>query len=67
MMTGSGLSAALFEALDGVYDIVDPAELQKFCDACGDAIVTYIQAEAVVTPGTFTTPSGAVTGTGDVT
>lgn len=65
-MSDSGMSAALKSALEGVFDIKDEAILQKFCDAAGKAIVEYIQANAVVQPGTFNAPSGGgpVTGIG---
>jgi hypothetical protein len=69
-MTGAGLSAALFSALESEYDIVSPEELQKFCDAAGSAIVSYIQANAVVPAGITLDAgpySGATTGTGTVT
>lgn len=64
-MTGAGLSAALKSALEGEYDIISEAQLQKFCDAAGNAIVSYIQANAQVDPGTFVSPSG--TGGGPIT
>ncbi len=64
-MTGAGMSAALKSAIEGVFDIEDETILQKFCDAVGPAIVTYIQANAQVEPGTFTTATGGdVTGLG---
>lgn len=61
-MTGSGLSAVLKTNLEGVFDIVDEERLQKFCDAAGDAIVDYIQANAEVP---FPIAVHVSTGTGD--
>lgn len=63
-MTGAGLSAVLKANLEAAFDVVDTARLQKFCDAAGNAIVDYIQANAQVEPGTFTAPSGGGTITG---
>lgn len=57
-MTGAGLSAVLKANLQAAFDVVDEARLQKFCDAAGDAIVTYIQDNAQVDPGSFESPSG---------
>jgi len=70
-MTPSGLSAAISAAMITELGTPgDPAQLQKFCDALGMAIVTYIQTTATVTamvtsgagaPGTVTgTAPGAV-------
>lgn len=49
-MTESGMAAAIkteIEAIPGI-SITDDAELQKFCDAIGKAVVTYIQGNAEV-------------------
>ena len=66
-MTDAGLSAAIKAKLESNFTFVDMTQLQNFCDDLGAAIVEYIQANVTVEPGTFTTPSGAVTGTGTVT
>jgi hypothetical protein len=47
-MTPAGLSAVLHSKLESFFEIEDDAILQKFCDACGEAIVTYIQGNADV-------------------
>lgn len=70
MMTDAGMSQALKTELENVYTILDEAQLQKFCDAAGKAIVEYIKANAVVPAGISVTTSGgngATDGTGTVT
>jgi hypothetical protein len=58
-MTDSGLSAAIKSAIEGLSGAPsDPAELQKFCDALGQAIVEYLKANALVS-GTVTSGAGA--------
>lgn len=49
-MTPAGLSAILHSELQSFFTIIDDSVLQKFCDACGIAIVTYIQDHADVVP-----------------
>jgi hypothetical protein len=66
-MTPSGMSAAIKAELEGVFGApFDGVRLQEFCDAMGEAIVTYIQANAFVGPGTYSTPpsGGSVSGDG---
>ena len=64
-MTGSGLSAAIKAAIEANYNPVygtpkSDTQLQLFCDALGDAIVTYIQGNAEVPVAVaHVTPSGA--------
>lgn len=57
-MTSGGLSAALYSALQGKFTILDDDILQRFCDACGEAIVPYVQANAEVLPDTLSNNSG---------
>lgn len=57
-MTANGLSASLHTELQGKFTIVDDTVLQQFCDACGKAIVEYVQANAEVLPNTLNNPSG---------
>ncbi len=49
-MTPAGLSDALHSRLQSFFDIVDDDILKRFCDACGEAIVQYIQGNADVVP-----------------
>jgi hypothetical protein len=74
-MTGAGLSSAIFASLSarGWFNKTDPAA-QQFCDDLADTIVSYIQANATVSPLTDGLPTllapggtgGPVTGTGTV-
>jgi hypothetical protein len=58
-MTPSGLSAVIKTQLEAEFGTpTDPVREQKFCDAMGEAIVTYIQANALVS----TNDTGTVTG-----
>jgi hypothetical protein len=61
-MTGSGMAGAIDSAIASIpgINITEPAELQNFCNALGDAIVAYIQANATVT--VVTTTPGAQAG-----
>lgn len=59
-MTGTGMGSAIKTAIqniDGIR-IIDGPELERFCDAIGTAIVTYIQTTAVVLPDTLNNPIG---------
>lgn len=63
-MTGAGMGAAIKTAIEGIpgIDVTNDAELTRYCNALGSAIVTYIQANALVSTndtGTVTTGSGA--------
>jgi hypothetical protein len=54
-MTPAGLSAVIKAAIEAEYGGPPPnaygiAELQKFCDAMGNAIVPYLQQNADVSP-----------------
>lgn len=73
-MTGTGMSAAIKSALTGLGwfggDADSQAAQQEFCDAIGDAVVSYIQSSATVLPTLLFAPGGSggpVTGTGTVT
>ena len=65
-MSEAGLKAEIKSSLLAVFGAAeDDEKLDDFCQAMADAIVGYIQANAVVT-GTVTTgmgAGGAVTGT----
>lgn len=61
----SALMVAKIQAIPGV-NITQVAELQAFCDALADAVVTHITGAAVVNPGTFAAGVDAVTGQGTV-
>lgn len=69
-MTGSGLSAVIKSEMETQFGAPDdPSKLQKFCDAMGDAIVEYIQANAVVNVASVSgvTPGGSNSGPGSGT
>jgi hypothetical protein len=67
-MVGTDLGAAIVAKITAIpgIKITDTAELTTFCDAIGEAIVTYIQATATVFPGTFSNGGGSLAGTGTV-
>lgn len=66
-MTGAGLSAAIKSAIEGERGVPDDdATLQKMCDALGEAIVTYIQGNAVVAAAGADPQGGIVHSTGTV-
>lgn len=60
-MTGPGMSTALENAIKGIagIQIIDDAELKRFTDAVGLAIVQYIQGNAQV-PVNVTSITGLV-------
>jgi hypothetical protein len=64
-MVGDALGAAIqakIQAIPGI-SITKPDELTAFCNALGEAIVTYIQANAVVeTEDTVVIPVTSATG-----
>lgn len=57
-MTGSGLSALLQTNIKAAFTTVDDDRLKKICDAIGDSIVDYIQANATVPAGIAVSTSG---------
>lgn len=59
-MTGGGMGSAINSAIRSIpgIRIIDSQELTDFCNAVGDAIVTYIQGNAVVLPDTLNNPVG---------
>lgn len=66
-MTGAGLSSAIKAEVIAEYGTPDdPAQLQRFSDALGEAIVTYIQNNAVVTATGADPQGGTVHSTGTV-
>ncbi len=67
-LLASRLSASLETGIESAYGLPqDPSKLKAFCDAVADAIVTEIQDNAVVLPGTFANVAGPIGGTGTVT
>lgn len=62
------LSAAIKAALIACNGpAADDAKLTCYCNAIATEIINEIVTNAQVLPGTFTSPSGAVTGIGVVT
>lgn len=67
-MTGAGMGAAIKTAIQAIpdIDITDSAELTSFCNAVGDAVVQYIQANASVSASGADPQGGIVNSTGTV-
>jgi len=67
-MTTAGMSAAIkasFISIKGAP--ADMTQLQEFCDALADALVPYIQSNALVNTTGADPQGGTVTSTGTVT
>jgi hypothetical protein len=69
-MSGDAMGALIkskISAIPGI-SITNSDELQAFCDAVGEGVVEYIQANAVVLPTALISapPGDPVTGTGTV-
>lgn len=60
-MSAALLKEDLKTAISGVFDIQDPSQLDKVCNAIATAVVTHITSMAVVT---VTSVSGVVSGPG---
>jgi hypothetical protein len=65
-LTQASLKGKLKTEIGAVITITDAAQLDKVCGAIAKAVVDEIQANAVVPAGSFSTPSGPVTGTSTV-
>ena len=66
-MTNSGLSAMIKSQM--IFHLgapSDDAALQKFCDAMGEAIVSYLSANAQVTASGIDPQGGSVSSTGTI-
>lgn len=63
-MSDAGMSAAIKSALEAIKGgPVTDADLQKFCDAMGQAIVEYVKANAQVHVSGVQSGAGTATGT----
>ncbi len=66
-MNGADMGAAVAAAIKGVNPDADTSFLEDYWEPICTAIVTYMTANAVITPGTFSNSGGPVTGTGGIT
>jgi hypothetical protein len=65
-MDGNDMGDAVAQAIKDVNPDADLSQLEPYWEAICTAIVTYMTANAVVNPGTFSNSGGPVTGAGTI-
>ena len=67
-MNGSQLGTEIKGAIEAIFGApADEEKLEEFCNALGTMIVSHIQTNAILEPGSFSNGGGPVGGTGTIT